>query len=490
MTTSEVVNIIALIVAIVLLVNIVVAIITLFLERRDTASLWAWILVLTLIPVLGFVLYLFIGRRITNTKIFRLLDGSETGHNKVGKMQLAEVGRNEYEFVNAVSRSNVELAVLLMNDDVGSLSHNNAVTVYDDGPEKFEALLSDIRSATDHVHILYYIFRSDGIGQRVLEALIERAEAGVTVRLCYDAYGGRKIARKYLRRLRAAGGEAFPFFPNNFGPINFRVNFRTHRKIAVIDGRVGYVGGFNVGDEYVTPTKKFGYWRDTHLRIEGSAVESLQTRFLMDWNVAGPKNRRVGHEPRYFPVITTDPGDVAVQIVSSGPDSESEWIKYGYLKAIHEANESIRIQTPYFMPDAAMMDALKIAAFSGVDVHLMIPDKPDHPLVYPATLSYADELASVGVHVHIYEGGFLHAKTLLIDDEVASVGTANFDYRSFRLNFEVNAFIYDVELGKRMAAIYERDLLHCRTFDHDQIYRRPFVGHVKEAISRLVAPLL
>ena len=490
MTGSEVVNIVALIVAIVLLINIVSAIITLFLERRDTASLWAWILVLTLVPVVGFVLYLFIGRRITNAKIFRLLDGSEAGHNKAGKLQLAEVGRNEYEFVNAVSRSNVELAVLLMNDDVGSLSHDNAVTVFDDGGEKFEALISDIRSATDHVHILYYIFRSDEIGRRVLEALIERAGTGVAVRLCYDAYGGRKVARSYLQRLRAAGGEVYPFFPNNFGPVNFRVNFRTHRKIAVIDGRVGYVGGFNVGDEYVTPTKKFGYWRDTHLRIEGSAVESLQTRFLMDWNVAAPADRRVGHEPRYFPVITTEPGDVAVQIVSSGPDSESEWIKYGYLKAIHEANESIRIQTPYFMPDPAVMDALKIAAFSGVDVHLMIPDKPDHPLVYPATLSYADELASVGVHVHIYEGGFLHAKTLLIDDEVASVGTANFDYRSFRLNFEVNAFIYDAELGKRMAAIYERDLLQCRTFDHDQIYRRPLVGHMKEAVSRLVAPLL
>ncbi|MBO0811749.1 MAG: cardiolipin synthase, partial [Microlunatus sp.] len=439
MNGSEVVNIVALVVAGLLVINIVGAIITLFLERRDTASLWAWILVLTLVPVIGFILYLFIGRRITNTKIFRLLDGSETGHNKQGKLQLAEVSRNEYEFVNQVSQDNVELAVLLMNDDTGSLSHNNAVTVFDDGAEKFDAMITDIESARDHVHILYYIFRSDTIGQRVLEALIARAEAGVAVRLCYDAYGGRKIARRYLQRLRAAGGEAYPFFPNNFGPINFRVNFRTHRKIAVIDGRVGYVGGFNVGDEYVTPTKKFGYWRDTHLRIEGSAVESLQTRLLMDWNVAAPKDRRVGHEPRYFPVPQQAPGDVAVQIVSSGPDSEWEWIKYGYLKAIHEAKRSIRIQTPYFMPDAAMMDALKIAALSGVDVHLMIPDRPDHPLVYPATLSYADELAKLdGVNVHIYAGGFLHAKTLLVDEEIASVGTANFDYRSFRLNFEVN----------------------------------------------------
>jgi cardiolipin synthase A/B len=490
MTAEDVFNIIGLIIAGLLVINIIGAIITLFLERRDTASLWAWLLVLTMIPVVGFILYLFIGRRITNSKIFRLLDGSETGHQKAGKAQLAEVGRNEYQFVNEVTRANYELATLLMNDDVASLSHNNVVTVFDDGTEKFEALITDIRSATDHVHILYYIFRPDEIGQRVLDALCERAEAGVTVRLCYDAYGGRKLTRRRLKRFLAAGGEAYPFFPNNFGPINFRVNFRTHRKIAVIDGKIGYVGGFNVGDEYVSSTKKFGYWRDTHLRITGSAVESLQTRLLMDWNVAAPANRRVGHEPRYFPVLDEEPGDVAVQIVSSGPDSEWEWIKYGYLKAINEAGRSIKIQTPYFMPDAAMMDALKIAALSGVDVHLMIPDKPDHPLVYPATLSYADELVKLGVNVHIFEGGFLHAKTLLIDDELASVGTANFDYRSFRLNFEVNAFIYDVELGKRMAQIYERDLHQCRPFIHDQIYRRPLIGHVKEAVSRLVAPLL
>ncbi len=490
MSAGAVFNVVALIVAIILVINIIGAIITLLLERRDAASLWAWILVLTLIPVLGFVLYLFVGRRLTNAKIFRLLDGSEAGHAKPAKAQRAEVGRNEYAFVNQVTREKTELALLLMNDDIASLSQDNAVRVFDDGTEKFEALLADIRAARDHVHVLYYIFRPDRIGMRLLDALAERAEAGVTVRLCFDAFGGRSVKARHLKRLRDAGGEVHTFFPNNFGPINFRVNFRTHRKITVVDGVVGYVGGFNVGDEYVTPTRKFGYWRDTHLRIEGTAVESLQTRLLMDWNVAAPKERRVGHEPRYFPGRSEPAGDVAVQIVSSGPDSNWEWIKYGYLKAINDATRSIKIQTPYFMPDPAMMDALKIASLAGVDVHLMIPDKPDHPLVYPATLSYADELASVGVNVHIYTGGFLHAKCLLVDDEIASVGTANFDYRSFRLNFEVNAFIYDVDLGHRMAEIYDRDLLQCRTFDHDQIYRRPLVGRAKEAISRLVTPLL
>lgn len=490
MTTGAVLNVVALVIAIILVINIIGAIITLLLERRDTASLWAWILVLTLVPVVGFVIYLFIGRRLTKSKIFRLLDGAEAGHAKPARVQRDEVGRNEYAFINQVTREKTELAILLMNDDIAFLSHDNAVHVFDDGTEKFEALLADIRAARDHVHVLYYIFRPDHIGQRVLDALTERAEAGVTVRLCFDAFGGRSVKSRHLKRLRAAGGEVHTFFPNNFGPINFRVNFRTHRKIAVIDGTVGYVGGFNVGDEYVTATRKFGYWRDTHLRIEGSAVESLQTRLLMDWNVAAPRDRRVGHEPRYFPVDRRPAGDVAVQIVSSGPDSSWEWIKYGYLKAINGATRSIKIQTPYFMPDAAMMDALKIASLAGVDVHLMIPDKPDHPLVYPATLSYADELASVGVNVHIYSGGFLHAKMLLVDDELASVGTANFDYRSFRLNFEVNAFIYDVALGRRMAEIYDRDLLRCRAFDHDQVYRRPLIGHAKEAISRLVAPLL
>ena len=490
MSADGVFNLLVLIVAIILLINIVVAIITLFLERRDSASLWAWILVLTLVPVIGFVLYLFIGRRISHRRIFKLLDGSEVGMRPLGPRQRAEIAGERFDFSNDVARRNTELVTLLMNDDIASLSHDNAVTVYPNGPDKFSQLIDDIRAAEDHIHILYYIFRPDAIGQRVLDALIERAEAGVTVRLCFDAYGGRKTRGRYIKRLLAAGGEVYSFFPNNFGPINFRVNFRTHRKIAVIDGKVGYVGGFNVGDEYVMPTKKFGYWRDTHLRIEGSAVAALQTRFLMDWNVAAPNTRRVGHEPRYFPPVTEEPGTVAMQIVSSGPDSDWEWIKYGYLKAITEAKKSIKIQTPYFMPDQAMLDALKIAALAGVEVHLMIPDKPDHPLVYPATLSYADELAWLGAHVHIYGGGFLHAKTLLIDDELASVGTANFDYRSFRLNFEVNAFIYDAELGARMAKLYDRDLAKCRDFDRDQLYRRPLIGRIKEGASRLVTPLL
>ncbi|SDT03633.1 cardiolipin synthase [Microlunatus soli] len=490
MTADSVLNIGGLVIAIILLINIVVAIITLFLERRDSASLWAWILVLTLIPVIGFVLYLFIGRRISHRRIFKLLDGSEVGMRPQGPRQRAQIARDRFEFANEVTRRNIELITLLMNDDIASLSDDNAVQVYQNGPDKFSDLISDIRAATDHIHILYYIFRPDAIGQRVLDALVERAEAGVTVRLCFDAYGGRKTRGRAVKRLLAAGGEVYSFFPNNFGPINFRVNFRTHRKIAVIDGRVGYVGGYNVGDEYVMPTKRFGPWRDTHLRIEGSAVDSLQTRFLMDWNVAAPESRRVGHEPRYFPARTEPAGSVAMQIVSSGPDSDWEWIKYGYLKAISEANTSIKIQTPYFMPDAAMFDALKIAALSGVEVHLMIPDKPDHPLVYPATLSYADELAALGAHVHIYAGGFLHAKTLLIDDELASVGTANFDHRSFRLNFEVNAFIYDAELGRTLAGIYAEDLLKCRDFHHDQLYRRPLVGRIKEGASRLITPLL
>lgn len=499
MTAAEIWNLILLLLTIFLIANIVLAVVTLFLERRDASSLWAWILVMMFIPVLGFLLYVFVGRRLSREKIFHLLKSpQERGPQALAERQRLAIESGEFRFGNKVVAEYSDLAYLLMNDGGARLSQDNEVRLFHDGQAKFDALLADIQSAQDHVHLLYYIFRADQLGMRIIDALTERAEAGVEVRLCFDALGGKGVKRKHLARLRAAGGEIYPFFPNKIPLINFRINFRTHRKIAVIDGRVGYVGGFNVGDEYLGKDPKFGYWRDTHLRIVGGAVASLQKRLLMDWNAACPEDRQVGWLDRYFPDGQTygesaddhHHGDVGIQIASSGPDSDWERIKYGYLKLFNLARDSIFIQTPYFMPDAAVLESLKVAARSGIDVRLMVPDKPDHILVYPATLSFADELAECGATVYIYRGGFMHAKTVLIDEVVGSVGTANIDYRSFRLNFEVNAFLYDVDLGRRQADLFRSDLDECTLFDHDTVYRHPVIGRVKESISRLVSPLL
>lgn len=249
--------------------------------------------------------------------------------------------------------------------------------------------------------------------------------------------------------LQTAAGRRRPcgsLFPSRLRPINLRLNYRNHRKLVIIDGETGYVGGFNVGDEYLGLNPKFGYWRDTHLRLQGTAVHAIQTRFILDWNQAS-HHHTLTYVPNHFPECEPK-GNVGMQIVTSGPDSEWEQIKNGYIKMISTAKRSILIQTPYFIPDSSLLDALRIACLSGIDVKIMIPNKPDHAFVYWATLSYIGDLLKAGASVYIYDNGFIHAKTIVVDDETASVGTANIDVRSFRLNFEVNAFIYDVTIAK------------------------------------------
>ena len=256
----------------------------------------------------------------------------------------------------------------------------------------------------------------------------------------------------------------------------------------MIDGRIGYIGGFNVGDEYLGLSKKFGYWRDTHLRIEGSSVHPLQTRFLLDWNQASIRNR-VHYSERYFPAIPTK-GDTAIQIVSSGPDTEWANIKNGYIKLISSAKKHIYIQTPYFIPDESFLDAVKIAALSGIDVRIMIPNKPDHMFVYWATYSYVGVLLDVGAKIYIYDKGFIHAKMVVVDDEAASVGTANIDNRSFTLNFEVNTFIYDIEVSHSLSEIFERDMLDSYELTKALYAERSLWIKFKESVSRLLSPIL
>ncbi len=486
----DAVGVAALVVTAVLFLNIALAIVTMFRERREPSSLWAWILVMFFIPLLGFVLWIFVGRRLSTKKIFRRLQGSATNYGELAEQQLKAIGSGSFEFTNPASEEHRDVVELLMSDQGALLTEDNAVRVFSDGKEKFDTLLADIAAAQDHVHVYYYIFRADGLGTRILDALVERARAGVQVRLFYDALGGRQVHRRDLKPLRDAGGKVYSFFPSKVPLINLRVNNRTHRKLVVIDGVIGYIGGFNVGDEYLGLDQKFGYWRDTHLRVEGGAVTSIQRRLLTDWNAVAPAADRVRWEERFFPPDAAKSGRVGLQIASSGPDSSWERIKFGYIKMINSASRSVWIQTPYFMPDAAVLDALKIAARSGLDVRMMIPDKPDHLLVYPATLSYADELSQCGATVYIYRNGFVHAKTVLVDHELGSVGTANMDIRSFRLNFEVNAFFYDAELGAQLRDIYLADIEKSTVFDRRTSFGRASTWPWREGISRLVSPLL
>ena len=326
------------------------------------------------------------------------------------------------------------------------------------------------------------------LGKRLVAALTKKAKQGVKVRVLYDDLGSRGLRPSFFKELKAAGGEVEVFFPSKLRLINLRLNYRNHRKLVIIDGKIGYVGGFNVGDEYLGLVPRFGYWRDTHLRIQGFAVYAIQTRFILDWNQASDKSD-ISYEQEHFPepVLT---GNSTMQIVTSGPDSEWEQIKLGYIKLISMAKKTICIQTPYFIPDASVLDALKIACLSGVDVILMIPNKPDHPFVYWATLSHIGELLSFGGRVYIYDNGFIHAKTIVIDHEISSVGTANIDVRSFKLNFEVNAFIYDKEIAEKLDDAFREDVALSRELTLDDYHQRSKWIRFKESISRLLSPIL
>ncbi|PIC76880.1 MULTISPECIES: cardiolipin synthase [Sporosarcina] len=481
-------QVISLIITSTLIINIFLAIALIFLERRDPTSTWAWLLVLFFIPILGFIIYLLLGRQLRQKHLFRWEGRNKIGIEKLINYQLEAIENETFEFLKNDTEEYDDMIYLHLRNNHSVLTQDNDVQVYTDGRDKFDALLEDLEHARDHIHIQYYIFRLDGIGKQIEEILISKAKSGVKVRMLFDDIGSRGLHVKNFHKLMESGGEVAAFFPALLPLINPRLNYRNHRKIVIIDGRIGYIGGFNVGDEYLGLSKKFGYWRDTHLRIEGSAVHPLQTRFILDWNQASPKTN-IQYNERFFPAIPRK-GDVGLQIVSSGPDSEWEDIKDGYLKMIFLAKDYIYIQTPYFIPDTSMLDALRIACLSGVDVRIMIPNKPDHMFVYWATYSNVGILLKAGARVYIYENGFIHAKQIVVDDQVSSVGTANIDVRSFRLNFEVNAFIYDREKSHELAEIFEQDIQSSTELTLDAYLERERLIKVKESISRLLSPIL
>ncbi|WP_047980582.1 cardiolipin synthase [Ornithinibacillus contaminans] len=466
--------------------NIALGLSIVFLERKDPSATWAWLMVLLFVPIVGFILYLIFGRRLSGKRIFTWDEKAKLGVKTTVQGQMRAIENNEFIYKHEDLAENKDLYYLHLRNDAAIFTQDNNVDIFVDGEEKFAALLKDMEQATDHIHLLYYIIRHDGLGQRIANMLVKKAAEGVEVRVLYDALGTRYLRPKYLKILRKAGVQLDAFFPSKIPKINFKINYRNHRKLAIIDGKIGYIGGFNIGDEYLGKSKKFGYWRDTHLRIRGDAVQSMQTRFILDWNQAS--RHRIAYDERYF---NSEPnGDVGVQIVSSGPDSDWEQIKNGYIKMIFSAKKYVYIQTPYFIPDESLKDAIRIASLSGIDVKIMIPNKPDHPFVYWATLSYVGDMLEAGAEVYIYQKGFLHSKTIIVDGKIASVGTANIDVRSFRLNFEVNAFLYDRVLAYRLVEAFNNDI-KVSTQMTKKLYAKRSLGiRIKESISRLISPIL
>lgn len=468
--------------------NILFALTVIFLERKKPSSTWAWLLVLFFLPFVGFFLYLLLGRQLRKKHLFRWDGRKDIGIEQLISYQIEAIENNELELRYEHIKNYNHLIYMNLKTNNAVLTQDNAVEIFDDGNEKFEALLHDINQAKHHIHIQYYIFKLDNLGQRIMNELLKKAKQGVKVRVLFDEMGSRGVRKRHFKELIEAGGEVEVFFPSILPLINPRLNFRNHRKIVVIDGRIGYIGGFNVGDEYLGLSDRFGYWRDTHLRIEGSAVHPLQTRFILDWNQASAKND-INYSERHFPIIPQK-GTAALQIISSGPDTEWEVIKNNYLHLIANAKKYVYIQSPYFIPDESFFDAIRIATLTGIDVRIMIPNKPDHMFVYWATYSYVGPLVEAGAKVYHYEKGFIHAKMIVVDDEIASVGTANIDVRSFSLNFEVNALIYDRTLAHRLAEIFESDILDCSELTVELYKNRSNYTKFRESISRLLSPIL
>jgi cardiolipin synthase len=470
-----------------MVLNILLAGIIVFLERRNVSATWAWLMVLFFLPILGFILYIIFGQNLSRRRIFKWDKHEHTYLQRAVFAQMKLIEEDRVELWQPEIQNYKDLIFMHLNNNEALFTENNTIQIFTDGHEKFNALLKDIYNAKEHIHLIYYIIRDDDLGKKIADALAEKAKQGVEVRILYDDSGSRHLSRRFKKQIEQAGGIIEAFFPGKIPLINLRINYRNHRKIAIIDSKIGYIGGFNIGNEYLGLNPKFGYWRDTHLRIQGEAVNNLQSRFMLDWNQAS--KMKISFKDYYYPTKEKY-GNIGIQIVSSGPDSEWEQIKHGYIKMILSAKKYVYIQTPYLIPDESLLDALKIASFSGVDVQIMIPNKPDHPFVYWATYSNVGQLLRAGVKIFTYENGFLHAKMIVVDDQIASVGTANIDVRSFRLNFEVNAFLYHPGTAMNLAKIFHEDLVHSSELTLEKYQSRSIIIRIKESISRLLSPIL
>jgi cardiolipin synthase len=473
------------------IINITLTFTIIFLERKNPQSTYAWLLFLWIIPVLGFLFYLFFSQNLTKQKIYRYNTPEMIRYHEVLKKQRRSILKMPIIDPDSPVERYRETIQFHLNVSEALYTKNNSVDIFIDGHEKFDALFHAMESAKEHIHVEYYIIKNDSLALRMMDILTRKALEGVEVRLLFDAMGGRYLSRQVLNRFISAGGKVGEFFPSRFRLLNFRVNYRNHRKIVVIDGSIGFVGGFNVGTEYLGENKNMGYWRDTHLKITGSATHELQLRFLMDWRASSNEELLIddANLTQYLPAIAPKNG-CGIQIVSSGPDKINQQIKQGFVRLITNAQSYVLIQTPYFVPDESIMEALRIALLSNIDVRIMIPNKPDHIFIYWATLAYVGELIEYGAKIYIYDKGFLHAKTIVVDDSVSSVGSCNFDVRSFGLNFETNAFVYDRGVATKLKKHFVDDLKYCTHYDRDKYNHRGKLIKIKESISRLFSPLL
>lgn len=454
---------------------------------KDPKTTLMWVLIMTFIPGIGFILYLFLGQDFKKSQMFDVKTKQDALINGLVKHQLKSLKKEEFLNENEDLYKYDDLINLNLKSDQSIFTTDNNIEVYYWGDEKFEALLKDIDNAKTSIEIQYYIFKNDQIGMKVLDALTRKAREGVRVRLLIDGVGGRFVDDKDLHELKQAGGQVSFFFPTVMKIVNFRLNYRNHRKLVIIDDKLGYIGGFNVGDDYLGKDK-LGPWRDTHLRIEGSSVGGLKLRFLKDWTYASGIETDLKEEKIRFNNAAS--GKSGVQIVTSGPDTEFENIKNAFCKMISSAKHEIIIQSPYFIPDDTIMNLLIIQLAAGVDVKIMIPGNPDHAFVFPAGMFYLGKLVKAGAEVYLYDYGFIHSKNMIVDESICTIGSANMDIRSFKINFEANAIVFDKDISMDLKKQFEKDAKNSAIMTYEDYVNRSFTMKVKEMFSKFLSPLL
>ena len=461
-------------------------------DTRSTTKTLAYLLFAIFVPFAGMIFYFLFGINYRNREMYskKLLQNDELA-KKVHK-ELYEYSRQTFLKGEAALQSNKELAYMLVKDINSPLTGNNMVKLLVNGENKFPEVLEALSRAKHHIHIEYYIYEDDKIGRAIEEILIQKAKEGVEVRFIYDDFGSRSIRKKLVKRLKAGGVKAFPFLKIYFIAFANRLNYRNHRKIIVVDGYTAFVGGINISDRYINDsvTQNKLYWRDTHLRIDGPGVRHLQYLFLCDWNFCA--NKKLQPDKVFFPDKDSYPvqGNKVVQIASSGPDSAKPTILFSLLQAINLATKEILITSPYFIPGESLLDALIIASLSGVSVKLLVPGISDSFIVNAAAKSYYNDLLDAGVEIYLYNKGFVHAKTMVTDQKVAIVGTANMDFRSFDLNFEVNAIVYDSEIAEELTEVFYEDLKDAERIAAAAWKTRSICKQMLEKMARLVSPML
>lgn len=447
-------------------------------ENRNPVKTLAWVMVLVFLPLVGFILYLLFGMDMRRIRIM--------GRRSMSRLMKEPLLNYRDHRETELPIPYAKLVNMMKKSCQATLLGGNGVEIFTDFSAMLHDMLAVIAQARHHVHVQFYILEDDAVGRLLRDALIDKVKQGVLVRVLYDDVGSWKTKKEYFAMMQQAGIEVCPFGEVKFAALARRVNYRNHRKVLIVDGEVGYVGGMNIAERYYRGFS-WGIWRDTHIRIDGMAVNALQTSFLADWYYA---TRQLISLPVFFPKVPRC-GNTVMQIVTSSPMGEWKSIMQGLLQVISQSRQYIYIQTPYFLPTDPILMALRNAALAGVDVRLMVPRRGDSILADLASHSYYKEVMLAGVKIYQYEAGYLHAKVVLADDDFVTIGSTNIDFRSFEQNFEINAFIYDPEVVKQMKRVFMDDLQHHSTrIAFTEWKQRPLWKRCMESLVRLLSPLL